>query len=109
MYCTACGTQFADTANFCSNCGRTTPNARAQQPSEAPRRLHRLAYDKKIAGVCAGVAQYLDIDVTLVRILVVAGFFVSAGMLLLGYLAAWIIMPVDYGPARSTAEARATS
>lgn len=94
MYCTTCGTQIQETANFCSDCGHQTPRAPAPQ---APRRLYRLAYDKKIAGVCAGLAKYMDVDVTLVRILVVAGFFVTAGMVLLAYIAAWIIMPVERG------------
>lgn len=94
MYCTHCGTQNQDSDNFCPQCGRETPRARAQH---APRRLYRLAYDKKIAGVCAGIAKYLDADVTLVRILVITGIIVSGGLGLLAYIAAWIIMPVDHG------------
>jgi phage shock protein C len=51
--------------------------------------------DKKIAGVCSGIARYLNIDVTLVRVI----FFVLAlyppGVGLLLYLACWIVMPRD--------------
>jgi phage shock protein PspC (stress-responsive transcriptional regulator) len=54
-------------------------------------------YDKSVAGVCAGLAKYLDIDVTLVRIAAIAGIILSGGLGLLVYLAAWIIMPKDYG------------
>ena len=106
MYCTTCGTQLRETANFCSECGRQTPRTASAQ--YAPRRLYRLAYDKKIAGVCAGLAKYMDVDVTLVRIAMVAGFFVTAGMVLLAYIAAWIIMPVDRSrpPVQVSAEAR---
>jgi len=70
-----------------------------------------LAYDKKWAGVCAGLAQYLDVDVTLIRILVVVAFFCSCGLVLLAYIVASFIMPVDYGlpPAPVSSEARATS
>ena len=77
MYCTSCGTQLQDTANYCSECGSQTGRAtpRAQQ---APRRLYRLAYDKKWAGVCAGLAKYMDVDVTLIRIATVAAFFCTA-------------------------------
>jgi phage shock protein C len=109
MYCTSCGTQLQDTANYCSECGSQTGRAtpRAQQ---APRRLYRLAYDKKWAGVCAGLAKYMDVDVTLVRILVVAAFFCSGGLVLLAYIVACFIMPVDYGlPVPVSTEARATS
>jgi phage shock protein PspC (stress-responsive transcriptional regulator) len=63
----------------------------------APRRLFRLAYDKQIGGVCAGLARYLDMDVTLIRILVAAGAIFSVGTVILAYLFAWAIMPVDYG------------
>ena len=94
MYCTHCGTQNQDIDNFCSQCGHQTPGARAQQ---APRRLYRLAYDKKIAGICSGIAKYLDADVTLVRILVITGIIISGGLGFLAYIAAWIIMPVDPG------------
>ena len=68
-------------------------------------------WDKKIAGVCSGFAQYLDVDVTLVRLAVVAGTLFSGGIGLLAYIAAWIIMPSDryvrpfaaVGPAPHTA------
>ena len=98
MYCTGCGTQVRDTDNFCPNCGQDTP--RARDARQAPRRLHRLRYDKKIAGVCSGFAKYLDIDVTLVRLVAVTGVILSGGVGLLAYIAAWIIMPVDqFAPA----------
>jgi phage shock protein C len=109
MYCTSCGTQLHDTANFCSECGRQTGRStpRAQQ---APRRLYRLAYDKKIAGVCAGLARYLDVDVTLIRIAAVAAFFCSGGLVFLAYIVAIFIMPVDHGlPVPTSAGAHATS
>jgi len=109
MYCTSCGTQLQDVANFCSECGCKTGRA-APPPQGAPRRLYRLAYDKKLGGVCSGLAKYLDVDVTLVRIAMVAVFFCSGGLVLLAYIVACFIMPVDYGlPVHVPAEARATS
>ncbi len=110
MYCTSCGTQLQDTANYCSECGRQTSRARSAGPQQAPRRLYRLAYDKKWAGVCAGLARYLDVDVTLIRIAAVAAFFCSGGLVFLAYIVAIFIMPVDYGlPVHVPTEARATS
>jgi len=56
------------------------------------------------------LARYLDVDVTLIRILVVAAFFCSGGLVLLAYIVAIFIMPVDYGlPVHVPTEARATS
>ena len=106
MYCTSCGTQVHDTANFCAECGHST--GKTETPPHAPRRLYRLAHDKMIAGVCAGIAHYIDVDVTLVRIAAVAALFCSAGLMILGYIAAIFIMPVDRGLPVTT-EARATS
>ncbi|GAB7088175.1 PspC domain-containing protein [Marinifilum fragile] len=52
--------------------------------------------NKMIAGVCAGIAEYLGLDVTLVRILYVLISIFSAGFPgLLIYVILWFVMP-DY-------------
>ena len=61
------------------------------------KRLMRSGRDKKIAGVCAGVAHYLDTDPTIVRgIWGVLAFCYGAGIV--AYIILWIIAPVatDY-------------
>ena len=56
------------------------------------KRLYKSSTDKKIDGVCAGIAEYFGIDPTLVRLLwVLATFFVGAGVL--AYIVAAIVMP----------------
>jgi len=61
-------------------------------PPSPHKRLTRSRNNKKIAGVCGGVAEYLDVDPTLVRVAwVMLALFVGWG--LVGYLIAWIIMP----------------
>lgn len=96
MYCSHCGREVAAEARFCPACGKSTPVWEAEHAHEAPKRLYRLAYDKKIAGICSGLAKYLNVDVTLVRILTVAvaaitGFLPGA----IAYLVVWMIMPVE--------------
>ncbi|WP_261090432.1 PspC domain-containing protein [Streptococcus sp. K0074] len=57
----------------------------------------RSGHDKKIAGVCAGVAYYLDMDPTIVRVIWgVLAFCYGAGIV--AYIILWIIAPVatDY-------------
>lgn len=112
MYCTNCGVQTGETDKFCHECGHQTPagrDARRQNSSAygAPPRLYRVMSDRKLAGVCAGFAQYLDVDVTLVRLSVAAGTIFSGGLGLLAYIVAWIIMPSDnrVPPFRSSASA----
>jgi phage shock protein PspC (stress-responsive transcriptional regulator) len=51
--------------------------------------------EKKIAGVCAGIARYLQMDVTLVRILVAIFTVYPPGLGLIFYIVCWIIMPRD--------------
>ena len=56
-------------------------------------RLHRSSRDKMLAGVSGGLAEYFDVDVTLVRAGWVVVCFLTVGFALLGYMALAIIMP----------------
>jgi phage shock protein PspC (stress-responsive transcriptional regulator) len=112
MYCTNCGTETGDNDKFCRECGSETSlgrkaNRQGASGYGAPRHLYRLTSNKRIAGVCSGLARYFDADVTLVRLLVVAATLCSGGLGLLAYIAAWIIMPREsqIPPLRSSAEA----
>ncbi|RPH94571.1 PspC domain-containing protein [candidate division KSB1 bacterium] len=64
--------------------------------TDSTKRLVRIHKGRKIAGVCAGIGAYLDLDPTLVRllwiVLILAG---GAGILL--YLIAWVVMPLEEG------------
>jgi phage shock protein PspC (stress-responsive transcriptional regulator) len=58
------------------------------------RRLYRCRHDKRLAGVSSGLAEYFDVDVSLVRILwVVSIFFGGIGILL--YIVMAIIVPME--------------
>ena len=96
MFCTNCGREQVNDARFCSQCGQGTRiETGPGYGYYAPRRLHRLTYDKSIGGVCAGVAKYIDVDVTLV-VTVFTG--VVPGLIV--YLLAMIVMPKDEGAMR---------
>lgn len=61
----------------------------------AARKLVRTRSDAKIAGVCGGLAQYLDIDSTIVRIIFLVLLLTgSVGFWI--YLIIWIVAPWDY-------------
>lgn len=64
-----------------------------KQAVTGKKRLRRARFDKKIAGVCGGIADYLNIDSTLVRLIFVVGTIASAGTFIPLYIALWIIMP----------------
>lgn len=62
---------------------------------EGERQVHKLTRDvqhAKVAGVCAGIADYFNIDVSLVRIGWVI-FTLAGGAGIVAYLACWVIVP----------------
>ena len=68
--------------------------ARREPPRPRPRRLHRTRQGQMIAGVCAGLAEYAEIDVAWVRTLFVLATLITAGLWLLVYVAMAFILPV---------------
>lgn len=56
------------------------------------KRLHRSSSDRKIAGVCGGIAEYLGWDPTLVRLLWIL-LTLAGGSGILIYLILWVVMP----------------
>lgn len=58
----------------------------------SPPRLERDEVDKKIAGVCSGIARYAGVDPVLVRLLFVAGALLGLSTVIL-YAVAWVLMP----------------
>ena len=74
----------------------------------SPKRLYRNSSVGRIAGVCAGIAEYLDADVTLVRLVWVVLSIVPGGIVggLVAYIAAWAIMTDSNVPSNAEAAAR---
>jgi phage shock protein PspC (stress-responsive transcriptional regulator) len=107
MVCQHCQRNIDDDSAYCRFCGHASqPDAGA--PSGGQRRLYR-SPDGKIAGVCAGLAEYLNVDVTFVRVAwVVLSIVPGAGIGgVLAYLGAWLVMPERRGvPATAPAGRR---
>jgi phage shock protein C len=57
------------------------------------KQLTRSTANRMIAGVCAGLGDYLNIDPTVVRLLFVLGFFLTGPGILIAYLILAIIVP----------------
>lgn len=109
MYCTKCGTQNTEGSRYCTACGASmAPGAAPGYPGsgaassfaassyspQAPtKRLRRVMAERKIAGVCAGFAEYFDMDVTLVRLIWVGLVLLPPAPGVIIYFVAWIILP----------------
>jgi len=93
MFCTRCGSECQEDDRFCRRCGTRT-GVGDQASLGKPLLLDKR--NKKIAGVCAGFARYLEVDVILVRVIWLC-VALTVGLGVIAYLAAWIIMPSDEG------------
>jgi phage shock protein C len=92
MVCPHCHKDIVEGSKFCYNCG-TPLAAGATAPAPAPKRLMRSSQDKRLGGVCAGVADYFDLDPTIVRVVwLLAVLFGGTGLLL--YVVLWIVLPL---------------
>jgi phage shock protein C len=90
MTCARCLKELEDGSSFCRHCGAAVgaePHAR---------RLVRMPEEGRVGGVCAGIASYCDVDVTLVRLAWVVLSIVPGLLLggLVAYAACWVLLPI---------------
>ena len=57
------------------------------------KKLYKSKNDRKISGVCGGIAEYMGVDSTIVRLIAIALVF-GWGSGLLAYIVAALVMPV---------------
>ncbi len=93
MNCAGCARDIDDDSAYCAYCGAAQQGEGAE--TTRTRRLERSATDRQIAGVCGGLAVYLGLDSTLVRILWIVLSIIPGAILfgLIAYVAAWMIIP----------------
>jgi phage shock protein PspC (stress-responsive transcriptional regulator) len=65
-------------------------------------RLERSTTNRVIGGVCGGIAEYLAVDPTLVRVVFVVTAFLTAGLGILAYIVLLVLMPQPGQPAPFT-------
>lgn len=88
MYCNYCGKVIPDDAQLCAYCGKRVGAVAARK------RLMRPRTGRTLAGVCMGVAEFFDIDVTVVRLVwLLTAIFTGTGFI--AYLIGWIVMPSE--------------
>jgi len=82
--------------------GSSGPGGRGGPGSSGGKRLVRKLEGRWIAGVCAGLGDYLGVDANLIRV-VLAGLVVFGGFGALAYVIAWALVPEE-GESASIAE-----
>lgn len=104
MNCPHCQRDIADYSNFCYFCGSRQYSAPGGAPTAA-KRLMRSSVDRKIGGVCGGVAEYFEVDSTIVRLVWVLLVLMPVPVVpaVLTYLIAWIVVPMAPLPATPVA------
>lgn len=106
MVCNNCQKTIADGSNYCCICGAKQPEG-ASAPCVPPivqrKKLVRSINDRKVAGVCAGLADYFDIDATIVRVIWLLATLIP-GPNVIAYVVLWIVLPEGYtGAVRTSA------
>ena len=95
MTCPNCQKEIVAGSKFCYNCGAKQAEAGAPGIAQAAvgrKRLMRSSTDKKIGGVCAGLADYFDLDATILRVVWLL-LILCAGTGLVAYIVLWIVLP----------------
>lgn len=65
-----------------------------QLPPHPKRRLYRSRRDRMIAGVCGGLADYFNMDPTVMRLIFVL-LLLLGGSAILVYLIMWLVVPLE--------------
>jgi phage shock protein C len=59
------------------------------------KKMLRPRNDRKIAGVCAALGRYFDLDITLIRVMAAVALIFTGGTVLVPYIIGWVVIPEE--------------
>lgn len=62
------------------------------------KRLYRNEHNKYVAGVASGLADYMGVDIAIIRLLFILTTIFAAGLGIIAYIVLWIVLPVNNDP-----------
>ncbi len=102
MECKSCGKAIEAESRFCRFCGTSAASGAARK------QLTRRVTNGQVAGVCAGLADYMNVDVAFVRLAWVVLTIVPGAIVggVLAYALAWLVIPRSDAPALPSPNAK---
>jgi phage shock protein C len=99
MICFNCQKEILDGSRYCYHCGAAQKPI-APPPPKPSKPLRRSRRHKVIGGVCAGFADYFELDISLVRVIWLLVALLGGGGLI-AYLICWIVIPLEVAEAHT--------
>ena len=65
----------------------------AKQKEKPVKKLYRSGKDRILGGVCGGIAEYFNVDPTVVRLIWAFGTLITMGTGIVLYIIAWLVVP----------------
>lgn len=94
MKCPYCAEEIQDAAIKCKHCGEMVDGSAARKGPG--KKLARSQTDRMISGVCGGLAEHINMDPTVVRLLtVLVGLFTGIVPVLVTYIVMAIVLPEE--------------